>query len=237
MNAKSDKSIACIDHIIVAAASLDEGVRWCERTLGFSPEPGGAHALFGTHNRLLRVKSCVHPLAYLEIIAIDPTARPTRDRHLARWFDLDAQVIRQQLEREGPQLLHWVASVPDIETAVASLRALGIERGPVIEASRPTPAGELRWKITVRDDGQRLFGGTLPTLIEWGDTHPARSMNGPAIFLQSFGLQHPDAAVVHSALSAIGLDQIPVTVGPPALFAEVRLPDESTFCMTHHDPA
>ena len=30
--------------------------------------------------------------------------------------------------------------------------------------------------ITVRADGQRLFDGCLPTLIEWGDTHPAATM-------------------------------------------------------------
>ena len=43
-----------------------------------------------------------------------------------------------------------------------------IDRGHVLEASRDTPAGRLAWQITVRDDGQRLFYGALPTLIEWG---------------------------------------------------------------------
>ena len=49
----------------------------------------------------------------------------------------------------------------------------GTERGRLLEASRDTPAGRLDWRITVRDDGQRLFYGALPTLIEWGATHPA----------------------------------------------------------------
>ena len=46
-----------VDHLVVAAATLDEGVAWCERTLGVTPAPGGKHALFGTHNRLLAIGS------------------------------------------------------------------------------------------------------------------------------------------------------------------------------------
>ena len=44
-----------IDHLVVAASSLDQGVAWCEATLGVTPGPGGEHPLMGTHNRLLRV--------------------------------------------------------------------------------------------------------------------------------------------------------------------------------------
>ena len=224
---------AHIDHLVVGAASLEEGVRWCQRTLGMTPEPGGSHALFGTHNRLLRLKSASHPLAYLEIIAIDPSTTPTRDSHLARWFDLDVPTIRQRLTQTGPQLLHWVASVPDIAASVADWQAMEIDRGVIIEASRPTPRGLLQWKITVRDDGQRLMGGALPTLIEWGADHPARAMGEPALELRSLSLQHPHAAPLQSALAAIGLNDIAVAVGPPGIFAELTLSDGSNFCLSH----
>ena len=30
-----------LDHLVVMAASLDEGVAWCEATLGVTPGPGG----------------------------------------------------------------------------------------------------------------------------------------------------------------------------------------------------
>lgn len=215
---------AHIDHLVVGAGTLDEGVAWCETALGLSPGPGGEHALFGTHNRLLRLRSQDHPQAYLEIIAVNPQATPARLAPLRRWFDLDEPAVRQRLQDQGPQLLHWVANVPDIEAACTTWRAMGIERGPVIEASRPTPQGLLRWRITVRDDGQRLFAGCLPTLIEWGPVHPADHMPAPALSLHSLTLSHPQADLLGKALRAIGLTDVAVQAGPAGLYADLSHP-------------
>ncbi|MCY7314413.1 MAG: VOC family protein [Rubrivivax sp.] len=49
-----------VDHLIVAAHTLAQGVAWCERTLGAVPAPGGRHALMGTHNRLVRLGGAAH---------------------------------------------------------------------------------------------------------------------------------------------------------------------------------
>ncbi|MDO9507554.1 VOC family protein, partial [Hydrogenophaga sp.] len=183
--------MAQIDHLVVAATHLEDGVSWCEATLGVTPGPGGEHALFGTHNRLLKLQSDAVPPVYLEIIAINPQAQPTRAADLRRWFDLDDTALRQRLQQHGPQLVHWVARVPAIDPAVAALQALGIDRGPVLQASRPTPQGLLQWRISVRDDGQRLFGGALPTLIEWGENHPALTMPDSGLTLTAFEVSHP----------------------------------------------
>ena len=153
-----------VDHLVLAARTLDEGVAWCEATLGVVPGPGGEHALMGTHNRLFSVASVGFPCTYFEVIAIDPKApRPGR----VRWFDMDDPALQRVVARE-PRLIHWVARCDDIHAAVAALRAAGVERGEVLQAERYTPRGLLRWQITVRADGQRLFGGALPTLIQWG---------------------------------------------------------------------
>jgi len=215
---------AHLDHLVVAARTLDEGVAWCEATLGVVPGPGGEHALFGTHNRLLRLASPAHPRAYLEIIAIKPQATPTRASGLKRWFDLDQPALQASLAANGPQLVHWVASVPDIVSACAALRAQALEPGPVLAASRPTPQGLLQWQISVRDDGQRLLGGALPTLIQWGDTHPAHSMAAPALSLQALQLSHPQPAVLRQALHALGADTLPVSGGPAGLRATLNTP-------------
>ena len=99
-----------------------------------------------------------------------------------------------------------------------------MDRGPALTASRPTPAGLLQWQIAVRDDGQRLLDGCLPTLIEWGDVHPAQSMPESGLVLQRLSLQHPDAPQLDAALAGIGFTGASVAAGPAALIAELQTP-------------
>lgn len=186
--ADSPSPTITLDHLVVLAASLDQAVAWCEATLGVTPGPGGEHPLMGTHNRLLRMATPRYPRAYLELIAIKPIANNAQPICRKRWFDMDNPALQQRVARDGPQLVHWVARVNDIHAASARLAALGCDRGRVLQAARATPAGELRWHITVRDDGQRLHQGALPTLIQWGDTHPADAMPDSGITLQGFEL-------------------------------------------------
>lgn len=225
---------AAIDHLVVAARTLAEGVAWCEQTLGVTTGPGGVHALFGTHNRLLRLDGPEQdPPAYLEIIAVDPAATPTRAAPLKRWFDLDDPRLQQRLAQHGPQLIHWVARVPDLDAALHTWAALGLERGPAIAAARPTPTGLLQWRLSVRDDGQRLLDGCLPTLIEWGDTHPARAMATSGLWLEQFALQHTQHERLAQALAAIGLAGVGVTAGPPRLTADLRAPSGRRALHSH----
>ena len=213
-----------LDHVVIAATTLAEGVAWCEATLGVTPGPGGEHALFGTHNRLLKLNSDSAPNAYLEIIAIHPQAQPTRAPPLQRWFDLDSPALRGSLAQKGPQVIHWVASVPQIDTALAAWTKLDINGGVALTASRPTPAGLLEWQIAVRDDGMRLFDGCLPTLIQWGDAHPARSMADNGLRLMDLQLQHPQAEALEKALKAVGMNAVKVTAGPACLQLHLETP-------------
>lgn len=215
---------AAVDHLVIAAATLAEGVAWCETTLGITPGPGGEHALFGTHNRLLKLQAQSAPSAYLEIIAINTEATPMRAPPLKRWFDLDDPALQGRLQQEGPQLIHWVASVPDLGAALTAWRALGIERGTALTASRPTPAGLLQWQIAVRDDGQRLLGGCLPTLIQWGPVHPAQSLPESGLALRGLRLSHPQSGLLRSALHAIGLHGVEVDSSDPRLVAGLESP-------------
>lgn len=212
---------AALDHLVVAAATLDEGVAWCERTLGLTPGPGGQHPLMGTHNRLFSIADPDFPLAYFEIIAIDPQApAPTR----RRWYDLDDAALQMRLRAQGPQLVHWVARVDDAARAVVALRAQGLERGEVITASRPTPQGLLQWRITVRPDGQRLCDGLLPTLIQWGEAHPVHAMPVSGVRLQSLALRHPQAEALNTACTALELSPLSVQEGPARLLAMLQTP-------------
>ncbi|MDP3354751.1 MAG: VOC family protein [Polaromonas sp.] len=223
---------AQVDHLVVVAASLPQGVAWCEQTLGITPGPGGEHPLMGTHNRLFSIASPAYPRAYFEIIALQPGAKPTRATGLQRWFDMDDAMLQSRVASAGPQLVHFVASVGGVVSAVKALALLGLDRGRVVQASRQTDSGLLSWRITVRDDGQRLFYGGLPTLIQWGDAatdpalaaHPLDAMPPSGVTLQALHVQHPRPDGLQQAHTTIGLAGVDVRPGPPNLVATLQTP-------------
>jgi hypothetical protein len=150
-----------IDHVVVAARTLDEGARWVEERLGVAPVAGGKHALMGTHNRLLKLG----PRVYLEVIAVDPDAPPPAR---PRWFALDDPAMVEALE-QGPALIHWVERTDSIESDLRrvpdAIEILSAARGPY------------RWRIGVPADGHLPCAGRVATLIEWqGDAHPAEAL-------------------------------------------------------------
>ena len=81
-----------VDHLVVAAATLDEGVRWCEATLGLTPAAGGRHDFMGTHNRVLATSSaCSRSYASASVRwtawALDRTTRAAARPRITRWRD------------------------------------------------------------------------------------------------------------------------------------------------------
>ena len=220
-----------IDHLVVMAASLDQGVQWCEDTLGITPGPGGEHEKYGTHNRLFKIASSQFPLAYFEIIAINPQAVIPKRAQVPRWFDMDDAAL-QKAVAQGPRLVHFVSSTDDVKAARHVLRTQGIERGQVVHASRKSSKGTLNWQITVREDGERLFNGCLPTLIQWGKPdateplrlHPRNSLPRSGVTLQSLTVSHPSGAKLQAAFDAIGLADIAIETGPANLVASLQTP-------------
>lgn len=220
-----------IDHLVVMAASLDQGVQWCEDTLGITPSPGGEHEKYGTHNRLFKIASPQFPLAYFEIIAINPLAVIPKRAQVPRWFDMDNPTLQKAVAQD-PRLIHFVSSTEDVKAARHVLRTQGIERGQVVHASRKSSKGTLNWQITVREDGERLFNGCLPTLIQWGKPeatdplrlHPRNSLPRSGVTLQSLTVSHPSGAKLQAAFDAIGLAHIAIETGPANLVANLQTP-------------
>ena len=220
-----------IDHLVVMAASLEQGVQWCEDTLGITPGPGGDHEKYGTHNRLFKIATPQFPLAYFEIIAINPEAVIPKRAQVPRWFDMD-DVALQKAVAQGPRFVHFVSSTEDVKAARHLLRTQGIERGQVVHASRKSSKGTLNWQITVREDGERLFNGCLPTLIQWGKPeateplrlHPRNSLPRSGVTLQSLAVSHPSGAKLQAAFDAIGLSDIAIETGPANLVASLQTP-------------
>jgi len=220
-----------IDHLVVVAHTLEQGVQWCEATLGVTPSAGGEHAQYGTHNRLLKIATPANPLAYFEIIAIDANAKGPANPKAKRWFDMDDAALKAAVAIE-PRLVHFVANTDDIQAARIALKALDIDRGPIMPASRHSRKGLLQWQITVREDGQRLFDGALPTLIQWGKPgdaeplrlHPRNSLPRSGVTLQSISITHPTAAKLQAAYDAIGLTSITIKNGPADMVATLKTP-------------
>jgi len=181
------------DHLVVAAARLDEGAAWVRERLGVEMNPGGRHPRMGTHNRLLRVG----PGRYMEVIAVYPDA-PAPDR--PRWFGLDEPALQARLARE-PQIVGWVARTRDIACATAGSST---PFGGIEAMSR----GALRWLITIAADGSLPEGGAFPSLIEWpaDRPHPAESLPDLGCRLARIDIGHPDPARIAGALATVGFD-------------------------------
>ncbi len=203
-----------LDHLVVAAATLEDGLRWAQERLGVVVPAGGAHARFGTHNRVLRLGA----QTYLEIIAVDPAAPPPAG---PRWFGLDDPGVRASLA-VGPRLITWVAASDDVRRDAA---ASPLVHGTVERLQR----GALEWLFVVPPDGASAEGGTMPSLIQWlSRPHPAQTMPDLGFGLVALRLAHPEPARLLQALAAIGFERGVVSVHQadvPALTAELSTPD------------
>jgi len=208
-----------LDHIVVAATSLDAGVAWVEERLGARPVPGGQHVAMGTHNALLRLGA----RCYLEVIAIDPAGQaPAR----SRWFSLDEPEMRARLAA-SPALIAWVVRTPSLASACARVPDLG--------EIMPMMRNAFRWKISVPDDGDLPWGGVLPTAIQWDEGadgvvhHPCDVLPESGCELVSLRLSHPAAVLGTSGIVALFRElriagPVDLKSGPKGLEAVIRSP-------------
>ena len=165
-----------LDHIVVAANSLPQGVDYLRSCLGIDVPRGGLHQTMGTHNHLMQLAND----AYLEVIAIDPQARAPRR---PRWFGLDDALMRAAL-KQRPRLITWVMNTPDIRHLVTGT---GFDIGTPTALSRDN----LKWEIALPDDGRLLGGGMLPYCIQWHSSpHPSRGMADLGCILHALTIHH-----------------------------------------------
>jgi len=193
-----------LDHLAICCAELDGGVAWVEAALGVTLQPGGQHARFGTHNRLLGLGEGL----YLEVIAPDPAA-PAPPH--PRWFDLD--------HAGAPRLGNWIVRVGDLDLA---LQSAPDAVGEPLALSR----GDLAWRIAVPPDGSLPFGGAYPTLIGWhSGVHPSRRLPDQSARLTGLTVQHPQAEAVRGMLGFLTDPRVRFITGPLHLCAAFQTPD------------
>jgi hypothetical protein len=186
--------MACaIDHLVVAAPTLEVGAEYIEDLLAVELDPGGQHERMGTHNRLLKLGAAL----YLEVIAINPAMpRPAR----SRWFYLDTISTD-----DPPRLLTWVLRTDDIN---ASLAQAAVPLGAVERMTR----GPLSWRITIPADGSLPFQGVMPSLIQWdAQQHPASRLRDRGCSLLGLEGRHVEGRSIQRALIALDVEG-PVTI-------------------------
>ena len=195
-----------LDHIAVAAETLEAGVAHVEAALGVTMAPGGEHAEMGTHNRLLSLG----PGLYLEVIAVNPEAPPPGQ---ARWFDLDRFT-------GAPRLTNWIVRTDDL-AGVLALAPSGM--GTPISFAR----GPFMWQMAVPPDGCLPFDGAAPALIEWETAlHPADQLPGSGCRLQRIEVSHPEAEALLAAFPALAeMERVEIVTGERGLAATIETPE------------
>lgn len=213
-----------LDHLVVAARTLDAGTEYVADTLGAQPAGGGAHPLMRTHNRLFGLWGGV----YLEVIAIDPDAPAPADGSTprARLFALDDPATQARVER-GPYLAHWVARVERPRQLALWQRQYPARVAPVVRMTR----GDFAWGLTVPADGslptwQGAGDGLVPSLIQWDTVrHPADTLPHDGIALTALKGTHPHVDALRDQLDWLpAAHLLDVAAGEPALVAEFDTP-------------
>ncbi len=205
-----------LDHIVIAADSLEQGIEYIRQQLGVDIPKGGFHATMGTHNHLMQLGN--H--AYLELIAINPEGEEPSH---PRWFGLDDALMRESL-RQQPRLITWVMNTTDL----ANVKAFA-----ELDIGIPTALtrNNLSWEIALTGDGRLIGNGLLPYVIQWhSEPHPSNGMADLDCQLVSLELHHNRAGWLYDKLKSIGADGL-VTVHAlddheaPYLLANIETPD------------
>lgn len=199
--------VSRLDHIILGAPDLEDGIAMLEKRLGVRAIRGGQHLGHGTRNALVPLQGDT----FLEVLAPDPDQPPPQR---ARWVGID--------DVRSPRLTGWAAKGHRLQVLVDDVRQ-AVDLGQVLSGSRSNKDGTLlTWTFT--DPYTRVAGGIVPFLIDWGETpHPSK-LAEPSATLNGFWAEHPDPAPVQRMLGVLGID-LPVRVGSsPTLVVDVTGP-------------
>ena len=206
-----------IDHLVLAAPSLDVGCAAVADLTGVVPVLGGVHPGAGTHNALLSLG----PPTYLEVIARDPAQADVPPGPLApKDFGDEARLVA------------FAVGCDDIDDAVAALRAADLPGvGDPYGMSRQRPDGSmLSWRVAFVVEGQ--VGGATPFLISW-DSGGSPAYDAPAGGrLVALRAGDPDPETARLALEILGID-VPIESSPTSrLEATITTPSGTELTIT-----
>ena len=202
-----------IDHLVLAGTDLAALVTRVATQFGANPVPGGPHPGRGTRNELVGLGNG----RYLELIG------PDRDQPAPggpRQFGIDTIT--------EPTLVAWCARpTRPLAEVVGDAAAAGFDLGPLASMSRQRPDGVLlQWRLTFPQLATP-DEGTVPFLIDWGDSpHPATTLPD-GVELLGLTLGNPWPERLRTLLTMVGdFPEIDVVVAArPTLQARLRTPN------------
>lgn len=136
--------ITGIDHIVIAAHSLDRAIE-TYRGLGFTVVEGGRHP-YGSYNALIGFADG----SYIELLSFyeDSPAHP--------WWAL--------LHERGGGLIDFCLATDDIRSDLAALRSQGVDCGDLSDGGRARPDGyQVKW---INNKVGGAWQGLVPFIIE-----------------------------------------------------------------------
>ena len=193
MKPTTKPAVDALDHLLIGAPSLDEGIAWLADRTGVRATLGGSHPGLGTWNAL----ASLGPRQYVEIIAPDP-AQP----------GISTFYVPRLREFKRPRVATWAAAATKlVPESPPELTGLSCE--PPRQGSRiRTDGTRLQWRLAFpRHADHDAFDGGLPFLIEWDSSSPHPGASTPSgLRLVSLSLRHPHADVLRASLEALGVD-------------------------------
>jgi hypothetical protein len=204
-----------IDHVIVAAPSLEAGDQALAARTGIRTVFGGVHVAGDTANHLASLGEG----RYLELLGPAPGRAPFGEGMALTKLD-------------GLHPLGFAVRVKDAEAEAARLLAAGLKVSAVQPGGRTTPQGaRLNWKTFAVDDPE--FCSVLPFFIEWGADTPHPSTTSPAgAELVRLRVVHPRAEALARLFETMGVPVKP-EAGPARLEIALKGPrGEASFSGT-----
>ena len=183
-----------IDHLVIGAGDLAQGISYVKDFLCVDIPYGGIHTKMGTHNHLMQLGNDI----FLEVIAVNPDGKSPET---PRWFGLDDPHVREQIKKK-PALLNWVVNTENIEELLEQAD-FSFGKKQLIDR------GNLSWYFGLPRDGRLLAGGMLPYVIEWQtDFHPSRNMADTGCRFQHLEIHHPNPTWIKTILTSIGAENL-----------------------------
>jgi hypothetical protein len=180
-----------VDHLLLGARELDEGIAWLDARTGVKAQPGGSHPGVGTRNALVSLGG----RQYLEIIAPDPAQSAFN-------FNIDLRAL------PAPRLVTWAVSTPDVDAAAAAAHRHGLEVFGPRDGSRTRPDGSvLQWRTAgVRASFAEADVDPVPFFIEWASkSHHPSSDAPPGCRLVDVAIAGPEPAKLEAVLASLGV--------------------------------